>query len=611
MNLVIAIAGLVAPFLIINESNTQTKTINSNFTPPKMGDAAEENEIGLALAGGSIRAASSCYGVLRGFQQKRLKSSSGQDVSAMDLVKYNSGISGGTIPSILYTYAGVPVEELLEIDRTTDPSKITVEELSRMPKTSMGYVLARKPDGNKILALSVLKVLTNPLNIFRIHSLWTAILHKKFCMPLKIPKNKFFTSSKDELQDILNRNPRLKESDFLLPRDDIKAFPMILVSMLGTRADRNVYEANYRKIVEKAWEVYNVQESSGKNPDMTEIILSIRGQYGSDLPMPYVITPDCVENKYHGEVQIRNKKIDFPEKNVRPFEWGAKDGKYGRKRRFSVEFLAGMSTNFVGSAGVNKGKSTLALFLTGLRKISFNDDLSSTQRFADGGSNDLMGLIPLVDRGTKNIISVYNFNQNPPSSNFTTTYADIYKAAPCTSMDDPDFDKHFKTWLTYINPRFTCFFGFFGHGPINHANIINHIFNDPNIDHLKELMMKYNSLFEAGEPLIATLNDLEVIDNPFWGVKGGKTVNLTLMWFNLPEKFSSQIPKDAAEFTSEEFKNVPELLVDGTDALKYSQPQVNMMGYLGSWMVDHSWDGLKGLDGEVLFEGFAKIFGEK
>eukprot|EP00957_Ditylum_brightwellii_P053817 4077287-Ditylum_brightwellii.AAC.1 len=87
-------------------------------------------------------------------------------------------------------------------------------------------------------------------------------------------------------------------------------------------------------------------------------------------------------------------------------------------------------------------------------------------------------------------------------------------------------------------------------------------------------MMKYNSLFEAGEPLIATLNDLEVIDNPFWGVKGGKTVNLTLMWFNLPEKFSSQIPKDAAEFTSEEFKNVPELLVDNpTDALKYSQPQ--------------------------------------
>eukprot|EP00978_Attheya_sp_CCMP212_P008006 scaffold18654_cov51-Attheya_sp.AAC.4 len=41
--------------------------------------------------------------------------------------------------------------------------------------------------------------------------------------------------------------------------------------------------------------------------------------------------------------------------------------------------------------------------------------------------------------------------------------------------------------------------------------------------------LQYNSLFKAGEPHIATLKDLEVIDNPFWGVKSGKTVDLTLI----------------------------------------------------------------------------------
>jgi hypothetical protein len=169
--------------------------------------------------------------------------------------------------------------------------------------------------------------------------------------------------------------------------------------------------------------------------------------------------------------------------------------------------------------------------------------------------------------------------------------------------------------------RVTAYFGHLNIAPINHANVMNHIFNDPNLDRLKELMIKYNSLFEAGEPLIATLKDLEVIDNPFWSIKGGKTVDLTLMYYNMPKKFSENVPEDVVpppagqpktdeygQFTNEELKYIPELNVDGADQMKYSHEQVNMMGYLGSWMVHHSWDGLKGHDGEVKFEGFGRIF---
>ena len=123
-------------------------------------------------------------------------------------------------------------------------------------------------------------------------------------------------------------------------------------------------------------------------------------------------------------------------------------------RRFSVEFLVSMSTNFVGSAGEN---SKVSLFVTGMRKLRLSDNSVDTQRFADGGTSDLMGIIPLVDQGTKNIISVYNFNQNPDFTGFTNSYADIYNAAPCTSMEDPDFDIHFQTWLKHINPRITCY----------------------------------------------------------------------------------------------------------------------------------------------------------
>lgn len=579
----------------------------------------DEDELSLAFAGGSIRAASACYGALRGFQQKHLTSpSTGETVSAMDLVKYNSGISGGSIPAVLYSYARVSTEELLETQRTTDPSMITPEDLSTMPETSMGFVLARKPK-TRIKIIDWLIKMALSMKIFRVHNFWSAATYKKLFKPLNIPANKYFTSSKEELEKILQDNPRLKESDFLLPREGTKTLPMILFTMFGSRADNHEYEKNYRRIYDKAWNEFKAQETlkyftssfEEKRPNMTEIVLSVRNEFGSNLPMPYVATPDSVQNLYSGNVQVRKEVVEFPEKTVKPFEWGV------RRTRFGVEHLVGMSTNFVGSMG-----SSVAQVITGLRKIRLSNNSAVQQRFADGGTNDVMGIIPLVQRReTKNIISVYIFNQNPPYTDFTESYADIYKFANATSLKDPDFNLHFQEWLKRMNPRFTCYFGFFNTHPIAHANIMNHIFHDPDLDSLKELMIKYNSLFEAGEPLIATMKDLKVIDNPFWGVKGGKHINLTLMYFNMPKTFSDNVPIEAVpppegmskidehgRFNNEQFRMVPELPVEGTGQIKYTNEQVNMMGYLGSWMVDHSWHGLKGHDGEVKFEGFDKIF---
>jgi hypothetical protein len=119
------------------------------------------------------------------------------------------------------------------------------------------------------------------------------------------------------------------------------------------------------------------------------------------------------------------------------------------------------------------------------------------------------------------IIAICNFNQSPPYADFETTYADIYHKAPSTDRSDPNFDTEIRQWLSMINPRITCYFGFFEASLINHSNTPNHVVNDSNLDLLKELMVKYNSLFKAGEPLIAAFHDLETIDYPFWGIKAG------------------------------------------------------------------------------------------
>jgi hypothetical protein len=136
-------------------------------------------------------------------------------------------------------------------------------------------------------------------------------------------------------------------------------------------------------------------------------------------------------------------------------------------------------------------------------------------------------------------------------------------------------------------------------------------------------MVKYNSLFKAGEPLIATLHDLEVLENPCWGTVAGEKVDLTFIYMNMPKKFSEKFPiasvppPDGMEKIDEngqcnnaDMRAVPELPWDPPTAGKtYTNQQVNMISYLrGSWMIDHAWDSLKDDDGKVQFEGFKEIF---
>ncbi len=310
------------------------------------------------MAGGSFRAASTCFGVLRGFQQKKvlvtvMNNAAGSEeevhIPAMDLVKYNSGISGGSFPAILYTYAQVASsDELLETNRTVDPTLITSDLLNEIPENSMGRSFT-KPNMNKVLWTIVSNI--RPSNLFKVHSLWTGTMYKKIFQHLNVPKNKFFTSGPKELEQILNDNPKLKASDFILPRHDVKTMPMILFTMAGSRFDSNKYMDNYLEIYNEAWKDYKAQETlefftnTGNRPDMTDIVLKCRDKvdekkkidFGGNLPMAYVVTPSVVENKYSGLVKVRDEMIEFPEPPTKPFEWGVEGRKFGfsfgRKRR--------------------------------------------------------------------------------------------------------------------------------------------------------------------------------------------------------------------------------------------------------------------------------------
>mmetsp|Transcript_15975 Transcript_15975/g.26990 ORF Transcript_15975/g.26990 Transcript_15975/m.26990 type:complete len:480 (+) Transcript_15975:135-1574(+) len=418
----------------------------------------QNNDIGLAMAGGSLRAASSCMGILRGLQQKRVVNDAGETIPAMDKVKYNSGISGGSIPAILYSYAQVPVDELLDTGRVIDPSKITREDLDEMPKSSMGFCLSEQSNQRwKIIKFG----LSTKFNFFRLNSFWNAAVYKKVLSKYEVPKNKYIGPNEEELDAILAANKDLKKSHFLILRSDVKTIPLILFSMHGRIRDKNEYMNKYTDIMTEVWDQYHMQKiqplvypsMTTKHPEkrslMSDVVLSVRDRIGGgNIPIPFVGSPEGVDTRYYGKVKFGEETAEFPLESKTPWDWGSEGSWLGKKAfgasRLSVEFLAGMSTNFPGSSG-----SGLPAEFTAKRKIGMNNCPDMTLRFADGGSNDLMGILPLVQRNVKNIISIYNFNQNPPYADFTTTYADIYKASSgCKDLKDPNFNYYFTEWLS-------------------------------------------------------------------------------------------------------------------------------------------------------------------
>ena len=141
-----------------------------------------------------------------------------------------------------------------------------------------------------------------------------------------------------------------------------------------------------------------------------------------------------------------------------------------------------------------------------------------------------------------------------------------------------------------------------------------------------ELLEKFSQLYDQGRPLVATIKDIQVIDNPFHGTFSTRsdgtpnTVDLTVIYYHLPGehgyykmKKSGQIGawvQDdgfvegswAARVGPEVLKlggeNFPYLLTIGQNLSfsggckidAYSKEQVNLYGYLGDFIVQDAWE---------------------
>lgn len=163
-------------------------------------DLMAKPNVGIAFSGGGTRSATITLGTLRALSSLGL----------MQKVRYLSCVSGGCWGSLPYLYLRSDHNEETFLGKVLDPSEITKDDLADLDKESFARTLSKT------------KILDNILkNVPKGDETFSRALGEVFLKPHKIgSKKKLFSWRPSTVQDIVDRNEKLKADDFLLPRPD-------------------------------------------------------------------------------------------------------------------------------------------------------------------------------------------------------------------------------------------------------------------------------------------------------------------------------------------------------------------------------------------------------
>jgi len=593
-----------------------TSTTPTNTNPLFVLHQKAENKrpaIGLAVNGGSLRAANGNGGIMRGFQQQRVMID-GEEKIAMEAFEFVSGLSGGNVPNFLYHFArNTDSDELLDAKGTSDPSKVTIEDLENIPEKSMFKPMASDFINNMFSSI-IDNILTG--NLFL-----TNLLSRQFLQ--------YFGMQAGELA-----------SDLRI-RDGVKSTPLFETAMVGPSElfPDWVYTHMNKGLIDdinlngpQNLEIFVEGGAFGTmyHQNLT-YVLEVAKKYGYQIPIPAFGTHE----KLH--VQFQEATLEFDSVNnvtSEPLDYKPFTAAYGQlsseSNPFTMEKVLGMATDLIAiiAPSLIAQYPLFAPFFADSPTVDIPTANGDTRNmaFSDGGYIDGSGIPALLVQKPRKIIygDVGNFPvpYNSPESiilGLQSLFGIIM--FPMTDPQDPVIG-------------FTAA-----------QKALNHVFdvNSNGENQVKKLFDNMKSLYEAGEPMITTLEGLDVVHNPFWGIEGGWKVDLTIIYLcGVPTKFAEQLPDDIAPppfgrnlteggyFTNEEFKDVPNLPSNRAANLKLNIPLLGIdfdeiipgLGFdldpkaarishiLASWSIDRAWDGLKGIDGETKFTGFRTMFEE-
>jgi len=194
---------------------------------------------------------------------------------------------------------------------------------------------------------------------------------------------------------------------------------------------------------------------------------------------------------------------------------------------------------------------------------------SQFYRFGDGGYIDNYGIGPLLRRRVENIIVLCNGRGN--QMNPTRTI---------------NMEKREHNGI--LNNHLSAFFGFKNteNNRIELSDLTkSHFFKS---ERFKDLVKKFEKHEKEGKPHIVEINDVEVVENEFMGVKGGwKVKRLVFVYLQKENGWIEKLPKEAKEIV-EKIENFPFYQVVGHRKFLspiLNQTDIKLLGSMSYWAV--------------------------
>jgi len=554
-------------------------------------ECASREKIGLALNGGVLVSAAGTASFMRGFQQQSV-TIDGKERPALERFDYIAGLSGGNIPTMLYAFAqNVNADELLDAHyRIGDPSDITRKALNRKHRKTIFRVLT-KSVAKRFIPIFLYYFATKQ----SLKGVWPLVLYYSFLKPFGIKRNQAFGTSPGK--HVTN------------PREEVRAEPFFATSVVG-----EVQDFGYEFAQTHYDTIGGLNEMGLRNKFTHQSEISaVMKKFNNVTYLPFSISPSEVGPDFSIAIKTDLSGEFLPSKKMKPSEFGRSENT--KKRYFSLELALGMATNF----------ATFFVFLGGNATAVADNNKFSQQRtlnekemlFSDAGF--VYGInVPILVKKEASHIIIPLWPPDAPSK-----YSTIYSSTKNGTLSD--WLNHNQSPGSLVSP----FFGFYAGG----SSYISHIFDDGEV-HMKNLRKAFDDLYIADKPLVTTLKDVKVIDNPYYGIVGGNTVDITILYVSMPKYFAESVPihavpppkgennsvDETGSFTNKESKDFPHFsqidLPNFNNTLQsiktlwniglVTPRQVNMMSYLGSWLIKEAWEGVS-IGGTEYFGGFKKI----
>lgn len=468
----------------------------SNKFPPRQ----EDLKTAVALSGGSTRAMVAAIGALRGMEDLSL-------ISHVDLLV---SVSGGTWTAGPYMFSHMSEESLL--GATTVPSQLSLPELTKRPG-AIGDAATHDITGLLKHAF---------FNHDDPHSIWVNTFNEILLKPLALGNtSKYMASDEGSLQRILRNNPHLQREDFVVPPiDRPRAFVMlgVLLAPLGHESEDNT--------------VVSLQMS----PDFSGSPF-YSGGHGH-------INYDEESTNWFAKADIPALKLVVGGGMVETFALGGdapyegQSGGHGVKmpspsEPFSLAKAIGVSSaafTAMISQALNKfgGQSMQALIpVTTMWPITSRrvpaPKAAAKYKIGDGGHMDNSGLLPILQRKVPQVVMFVN-----------TDVPISLKSDFCGSkrLISPDLQGA-AAWY------FVDKFGLASHiaGQFQMHNQVFHYAD------LQPILCDLQTHRRAGRPA-ASLRKLEVLKNSWWGIEGGWSVQLLVIYLDKNQVFENELPAD-------------------------------------------------------------------